>query len=1463
MDNPVIHDAPPQATAAPAEGPVVHSTPPPIIHDAPPMPTQHVPPEAIFHPSPQASAQVDGWIRKYSDKWNVPYGIARSLIFKESSNNPNAPDTPGGEQGVVDVGLGQVGTDVGKSEGLNVRMPEQNVAASMEYLSRLYHRFQDWPSALSAYNAGPGNVSPHHPASFTHDYVTSIMGWADAYNKQLAESQRVVHQAVHQHVAAKTVAQQHGGFADTIHSVVSNIVGGAEHFAAELDRAPNAPDPRLQAQQRAYEAFGHTALGKVLQPGAANVMQRVGTVGEVLPEVFNAEARNLTTGQIVSPNGLGSQALRATLLNPNLTLSQKLDAAYNELGINSPGELSFWAAQPGIRESILSAIPTTPGGALVQLMLGGRADLARYKQSAPHLTGLETFGLELVNPTLPVFSKAAKLITRAVAKSVGVFADAAATSAAMKTARAEAAAAHARQAASDAGNAARNFQYAPTKSNVPMIPQPQHATPLYDQFAANPDEYLRGPKRTALSTSAPIKFEHLPGAEPQLPMPLHYTQWDGTTYEAEPEGLAYKLGKKFGYKYTGLATNLGKAYSFLSEKLPGAPIIGDRYLNYARVYGPQGEFDAANFVARHAQLRENNINNLTTPELYGGLNQRDRIQMHITVAHLPQYLSGAEVPPPDIIAPRTGGSLLERALRVSNKNYEQWKLMRQYDPDVARYFVPPQLVVIPHGMHKTLGLSEDFAGTSEYNVDGKVTVGKAVHVVPYAPQLSTWARQDAMRTVSRGGHAGLAARPATVRRVRTMDDAISGNAEISQKWNPAGDMVTRWNGVDHYLEFMYQLKDVGSTTIVPHLGVPATMPIEYEWPGAEYFHDANPAKSVNFKGAFVTNDDGTVIDLAQPRNFGRGREGFENYKKFEEKAAQVYAQAAGMKADDPGAAGAVYRASTRKFADAYPEHELKASENTFANAPGLKGYAVERNFLHQVMDANPRVRYNIGGGATKISAASLDEIERAFSDLKDMHGDTLDWKNMTAKELAETHFRADSEDEPMHALMAGWDFFNAQLRTVALSNFLYHPLFNSYPAMLTLLLEHAGMNPLQIGRYGVGLTRALGMGWYKTGDYFLKEGASVFGKSAGLPSLPTWLDINPKWLDRAQEHNVFSHGFGMGIRASDYVRLMSFPTGDLPFPQKMIRASTRMQEINKTAVFDIQEANMLAYAHHVLVDELHMDPRIAAREINKAVNDYSNLTGAERTAGLGRVLWFYPWFRMQMHRAWNVMKNNPQIPAAYSSAIYRNNQAMGDKSPNNTQVDLFSDGKGGFQKMSASASTYRYPVEFTDFFDAGIGNTQGTARAIKRTLTSNLSPFANLATRGIATVIRHADGADTTPNDWDATSGMWDWQQPFPTMVQQAAHQFTRPLIPYGMFPSNYDSQPGKVVGQMRAMSETLRKDVVRLNREGKYKDAQQVEGLITRLDNQDVTALHAAKNAEGKYSTFFFTPHVRGGGGF
>lgn len=154
--------------------------------------------EHLVYPRP---AEYRDFVEKYSDKYDVPEEIIWAVIKTESNFVPHAVSKAGA------VGLMQLTEPTFKEisyqrlkEDLDPGMrydPETNIRYGTYYLSYLYARYNNWNTALAAYNGGLGNVdewigedgslsTKEIPFRETKNYVKKVTYRAEKYKKLYA-----------------------------------------------------------------------------------------------------------------------------------------------------------------------------------------------------------------------------------------------------------------------------------------------------------------------------------------------------------------------------------------------------------------------------------------------------------------------------------------------------------------------------------------------------------------------------------------------------------------------------------------------------------------------------------------------------------------------------------------------------------------------------------------------------------------------------------------------------------------------------------------------------------------------------------------------------------------------------------------------------------------------------------------------------------------------------------------------------------------------------------------------------------------------------------------------------------------------------------------------------------------------------------------------------------------------------
>ena len=102
-------------------------------------------------------------IRKFTDKYDVDFDLARAILIQESGGNPNLTSIAGAG--------GYFQVMPATFRGLRV---DTNIEAGIKYIGQMVRRFGREDYAVAAYNGGPGRVRSGRPPLETLQYVLSV-----------------------------------------------------------------------------------------------------------------------------------------------------------------------------------------------------------------------------------------------------------------------------------------------------------------------------------------------------------------------------------------------------------------------------------------------------------------------------------------------------------------------------------------------------------------------------------------------------------------------------------------------------------------------------------------------------------------------------------------------------------------------------------------------------------------------------------------------------------------------------------------------------------------------------------------------------------------------------------------------------------------------------------------------------------------------------------------------------------------------------------------------------------------------------------------------------------------------------------------------------------------------------------------------------------------------------------------
>ena len=166
--NPLVSSATPPASPA---SPTVGETTRAISNE---RPLQNVNTRFSTHGNASDSETIDLCIQEAADEYNIAPNLIRAVIKAESNYKINAISRAGA-QGLMQL-MPNTARELGVNDPFDIR---QNIDGGTRYLRQMLDLFDgDIRKALSAYNAGPGNVIKYGgkvPFPETKQYVSRVM----------------------------------------------------------------------------------------------------------------------------------------------------------------------------------------------------------------------------------------------------------------------------------------------------------------------------------------------------------------------------------------------------------------------------------------------------------------------------------------------------------------------------------------------------------------------------------------------------------------------------------------------------------------------------------------------------------------------------------------------------------------------------------------------------------------------------------------------------------------------------------------------------------------------------------------------------------------------------------------------------------------------------------------------------------------------------------------------------------------------------------------------------------------------------------------------------------------------------------------------------------------------------------------------------------------------------------------
>lgn len=285
--------------------------------------------------------------------------IATSLVWQESNGK-----THPGDGGAGAVGPAQLEPGTANDLGVDINDPAQNVQGGMKYLKQQIQKYGDTPTALMAYNWGPGNVDK---------WIQNGRDMSQVPDETLHYVNNIISSQPQQTPAAPTAPQDLSSIpTDQLQKMSDDWdAQHADHSGVsdQIGSTANSIGAGLAASNPVSQGLGAVVGG--LTNSAVNAYTGVGDVNplKTIPQAWDSANQDMASAQQANPNTFAAAkfAEQATPFLATGGIAGALPRAAANAGIGA-GEAIYNGGSP---HDIALSAAMGPAGELLNPALSG------------------------------------------------------------------------------------------------------------------------------------------------------------------------------------------------------------------------------------------------------------------------------------------------------------------------------------------------------------------------------------------------------------------------------------------------------------------------------------------------------------------------------------------------------------------------------------------------------------------------------------------------------------------------------------------------------------------------------------------------------------------------------------------------------------------------------------------------------------------------------------------------------------------------------------------------------------------------------------------------------------------------------------------------------------------------------------------------------------------------------------